>query len=779
MAEGTLLHAIRRSSAGESAWQSVTARYLLAVAAVLVAAVMRSWLADAFGHMPPFIAFYPAVLVVAIVAGAGPGILAIALCALLADYLWIPPVRTYALPTTADWIAVGVFVGMSLVLCALAERLRRARLAEAAARRQMELASVSMASIRDGVIVTDLEGRVTFLNDAAESLLGRRRADVESLSLASVLKVVETDGREPVGDLISAVLRSGSPGCVADEVTLLTQDGREPTIELSGAPVRAEDGGIRGVVLTFRDCTGRSRAEKEVKRLYEAVHAEKERLSLVLSNISDEVYFTDTEGRYLFANAAALREFGHASVEGVEVKKVISHMIVLRADGSPRPMDEAPPLRALNGEVIRDEEQIVRTPRTGELRHRQVSSAPVRDASGKIIGSVSVVRDVTERKRVEAALREADHRKNVFLATLSHELRNPLAPIRTAALLLDSPQASQADLKRCQSIISRQVAHMASLLDDLLDVSRLTRGELTLKKAYVPLRQLLDAAVETAQPLIDAKRHRLRVEVPPEPLTLEVDPVRLTQVVSNLLTNAAKYTSSGGEIALECRLEAETLLILVRDTGIGMSPEMYSEIFKMFIQIEPATERAEGGLGIGLALVKALVELHGGRITVHSAGRDRGSTFTVILPRSVIAAEPSRPLPASASESAHERSPRRVLVADDNADGADVLATLLQLSGHEVHVARDGAEAFELAARLRPDVALLDIGMPRLSGYEVAARIRNEAWGGPMILIAVTGWGQEEDKRKAEAAGFDHHLTKPMDPAELESVLASRPSARA
>jgi signal transduction histidine kinase len=419
---------------------------------------------------------------------------------------------------------------------------------------------------------------------------------------------------------------------------------------------------------------------------------------------------------------------------------------------------------------VRDEEQIVRNPRSGELRYRQVSAAPVRDAGGKIIGSVSVVRDITERKRVEDALRDADRRKNVFLATLSHELRNPLAPIRTAARLLESALVSQADLQRCRSIISRQVAQMASLLDDLLDVSRFTRGELTLKKAYVPLQQVLDAAVEAVHPLIHAKQHRLQLDLLPSPPMLEVDPVRLTQVVSNLLTNAAKYTDPGGEITLGCRLKADSLVIFVRDNGIGLAPEMFSRVFEMFVQVEPSKERSEGGLGIGLALVKALVELHGGSIEVRSAGREQGTTFTVKLPRSVIAAEPAR---ISSDRDARDCPSRCVLIADDNPDGAEILAMLLQTSGHTVHVANDGAAAFELAARIRPDVAVLDIGMPGLSGYEVAKRIRREAWGAGMTLIAVTGWGQEEDKREALAVGFDYHVTKPMDPTHLESIFAS------
>jgi PAS domain S-box-containing protein len=760
-------------SAHVRAWPSAFLRYGGAAAAVAVAAALHTWLHRQFGPMPPLLLFYPVVLLVAISAGRGPGILAIALSALCVDYGFIPPIGTFGVAKTEDFIALSVFIGMSLALSALAERLRIAKWSDAVARRQMELISVTMSSIGEGVIATDLESRVIFVNDAAESLLGQKLLGEQSLPLSSVFNTVDAATRKPITQLVESVLGVKSLRGYVKDALLILQDGREVPIELTGAIIRSEEGHPQGVVLTFRDCTERKHAEQEVQRLLAAVRAEKELLSLVLTSINEEVYFADTRKRYTFANPAALREFGHTTLEGMEVEKVVANLDVLRPDGRPRPIEEAPPLRALAGEVIHDEEHIVRTARTGEFRHRQVSSAPVRDASGTIIGSVSVVRDITELKRVEAALRDADHRKNVFLATLSHELRNPLAPIRTAALLLESPLITQEDLQRCRSIISRQVTHMASLLDDLLDISRFTRGELTLKKAYVPLRQILDGALEVAQPLIVSKQHRLHIETPRTPLMLDVDPVRLTQVVSNLLTNAAKYTDSGGDITLACRLEEDSLVIFVRDTGIGLASDLFTQVFEMFVQLPPAKDRAEGGLGIGLALVKGLVELHGGRIDVESPGRNRGSTFSVRLPRAVVVDESDNTLATSAATHAHHAKSHCVLIADDNPDGAESLAILLRLSGHKVHVAHDGSEALEMAARVKPDVALLDIGMPGPSGYEVATRMRREAWGRQMTLIAVTGWGQEEDKRRAHTAGFDHHFTKPMDPTALEAVFAS------
>ncbi|MDB6087244.1 MAG: domain S-box [Gammaproteobacteria bacterium] len=701
-------------------------------------------------------------------------ILALALSLLLVSCLAAMEAGAFGASTRAA-IVFSLFTGMSLLLCLLVEWWHRVRWTEAAASPDRELVRLAMASIGDGVIVTDVEGRVIFINDAGCSLLGCAPSTAQGAPFDSVFKPMNASTPEPVVNLIDSVLSSQSPAGVAEDLALILSDGREVALELRGAPIRSEDGTVRGMVVSFRDCTGRNQAEQETQQLLQTVEAEKEWFSQVLSSITEEVYFTDTRKRYTFANAAAMREFGHETVRGIEVEKLIANLVVLRPDGTPRPIEEAPPLRALTGEVIRDEEQITQTPRTGEMRHRQVSSAPVRDASGSIIGSVSVVRDITERKRAEVALREADHRKNVFLVTLSHELRSPLAPILTAARQLESPDVTLADLQQCGAIISRQVTHMAALLNDLLEVSRFARGELTLKKQCVRLQELLDSAVETARPLIDAKSHRLHLDISSTPLLLEVDPVRLTQVVSNLLANAAKYTNPGGDITLGVRLEADAVLLFVRDTGIGLPADSVADVFEIFVQLEPAKARSQGGLGIGLALVKGLVELHGGQVEVQSAGRDRGSTFTVSLPRSVVRAELASPARPPAAVTALDEKPRRVLIADDAPDGAVALAMVLERRGHEVHVAHDGLEALKLADQVRPDIVFLDIGMPGLSGYEVALGIRREAWGRHMMLIAVTGWGQDDDIRNAHAAGFDHHFTKPLDPKRLRSIFAALP----
>ncbi len=409
----------------------------------------------------------------------------------------------------------------------------------------------------------------------------------------------------------------------------------------------------------------------------------------------------------------------------------------------------------------------------GEYHPILTQGVAIHDDAGRITGWAGINLDISRLKRTEEALRDADRRKDEFLATLAHELRNPLAPIRNAVSILDLATADERQRRWGRDVISRQVRHMALLLDDLLDVSRITRGKLELKKDFVELQAVVDVAVETARPLLESKRHHFTAKLPPDRTVLEADPLRLSQVLANLLTNAAKYTDPEGEITLSAMLTDAELILSVRDTGIGLSPDSIPGLFAMFSQVNNVVDRAEGGLGIGLGLVKGLVQLHGGRVEARSEGLDRGSEFLVHLPRNLVSTshadrDEARPGPVVVKA----RALGKVLIADDNVDGAESLAIVLELSGYEVTRVHSGTDALEAAKRIRPDAALLDIGMPGLTGYEVARRIRLEAWGRRAILIAVTGWGQQDDKQKAKAAGFDEHLTKPIDPSELESMLA-------
>jgi signal transduction histidine kinase/CheY-like chemotaxis protein len=395
---------------------------------------------------------------------------------------------------------------------------------------------------------------------------------------------------------------------------------------------------------------------------------------------------------------------------------------------------------------------------------------PMFDEAGQPSGIFVQGHDVTEQFLAQKALIQADRHKDQFIATLAHELRNPLAPIRTAARLLEMPGVAPATVAAAAPIISRQVDHMARLLDDLLDTARITKGQIVLQTTRVAVDKVIDIAIEAARPLIDARGQHLSVVHADGSIELEADPVRLTEIVSNLLTNAAKYSDRNGAIRVESRLDRGMCAITVQDNGIGLPPTALKSVFEIFSQETPALERSEGGLGIGLALAKGLAELHGGTIEALSAGLGQGSSFVVRLPLAPGGAGADHP-PTGQRAAAAPQPPLRILVADDNADQVETLAGFLEVLGHRVATAHDGRRALELARDTVPEVAILDIGMPGMNGYELARAIRNEAWGRGMLLVAATGWGQEEDKAKAAAAGFDVHLTKPFSMDRIEDIV--------
>jgi len=396
----------------------------------------------------------------------------------------------------------------------------------------------------------------------------------------------------------------------------------------------------------------------------------------------------------------------------------------------------------------------------------------------------SLQTEVTERTRVELALKEADRHKDEFLAMLAHELRNPLAPIHNAVQLMHRKPVSDPQLAWSRDLIGRQLAHLTRLVDDLLDVSRITRGKINLNKEVIELETLISRTVETVQPLIEERGHMLTVDTPAGVLRVLGDPTRLTQALGNVLGNAAKYTDRGGSITLAVAERGSEVEIRVRDNGVGIPTELMPRIFNLFTQLDRTSGPPQSGLGIGLALVQRLVEMHGGSVTAHSDGPGRGSEFTIRLPlllrESLETEAPPHKLSTLEQSMTNDedlvRTQRRILVADDNNDALESLATLLQLSGHEVYTATNGAVALESAEQNRPEVALLDIGMPKLDGYEVARRIRAQPWGQRITLVALTGWGQDSDRRRSQEAGFDSHLVKPLDLDKLTDLLAALPS---
>ena len=386
--------------------------------------------------------------------------------------------------------------------------------------------------------------------------------------------------------------------------------------------------------------------------------------------------------------------------------------------------------------------------------------------------------EIAARAAAEEQLRIADRRKDEFLATLAHELRNPLAPIRNALKLLDLPGVEESKRQWGAKVISRQVHRMALLLDDLLDVSRITRSRLELKMEPIDLGSLIASAVETASPLMEERKHTFQVTLPPESITVEVDPLRISQAVANLLTNAAKYTNPGGHISLVVTTDTQGISITVKDTGIGFAPSAVGEMFEMFAQVSEGKHSSDRGLGIGLALVRAFIALHGGTVEATSGGTDQGSEFRIRIPGSIVIGKRAGVALNPSDIPVSNGARCKVLVVDDNRDSADALALVLEADGYQVMVGYSGQQALDIARQARPDAVVLDIGMPDITGFEVARRIRQEPWGRDVLLVAMTGWGQAKDKERAKAAGFDRHFTKPLDPGELQRLLAAFVAAR-
>jgi len=404
----------------------------------------------------------------------------------------------------------------------------------------------------------------------------------------------------------------------------------------------------------------------------------------------------------------------------------------------------------------------------GSVLYVQNDVEPLYDRRGTVCGCVSVCVDLTEHKRVEDVLREADRRKDEFLATLSHELRNPLAPIRNAVELMRRAGRDPNIAERALAIMERQLHQLVRLTDDLLDMSRITRDTIELQRDRIDLRAVLRSAIETIEPLSHGAEHTLIIELPPLPLWVYADFTRLAQAFVNILNNAVKYTDRGGRITISVSVEAGEAMIALRDTGIGIEPALLPRIFDMFVQIDPASPRARSGLGIGLALARRLVELHEGSIEARSDGPGAGATFIVRLP--LVAPAEQHAFITEFPRAASGRC--RVLVAEDIPDAAEMMRLMIECMGHDVRVATDGVEAVAVAEQFKPHIALLDIGMPRMDGYEAARRIR-AALGDEVMLVALTGWGQEDDQRRAFDAGFDRHLTKPAEPEVLEDLIAS------
>jgi PAS domain S-box-containing protein len=521
-------------------------------------------------------------------------------------------------------------------------------------------------------------------------------------------------------------------------------------------------GQVAGFCVLVLDVTQRKLAE-------DAVRQSEARLWAILDHLSVGVGLIDGEGRLILGNAT-MRSYVPERIPSRDPARIQRW----RVDGDAVPPEGWAAERALRGETIRPGLEFSYRGDDGRNVSVLTSAVPFRGADGEVTGAIVVLQDITAHKEANRALQAADRRKDEFLATLAHELRNPLAAIRNAAAILKAMESSNPEARWVPEVIDRQLEQMSRLLEDLLDVSRIAHDKLALRRQRVELSAVIHDAIETCGPQLDAGKHALAIALPTGPIFLHADPVRLEQVFSNLISNAAKYTPPGGHIRVTGELRGDEVAIFVKDDGVGISPEMLPRLFQIFSQDERALERSQGGLGVGLSLVRGLLGLHGGRVEAKSDGIGRGSEFTVYLPLIVSNASDS-PSPRARGEATAMAAKCRVLIADDARDSADSLAVILAMKGHETHAAYDGEEAVTAAARLRPDVVILDIRMPKRNGYEACRWIREQPWGKAMVLIALSGWGTEDDRRRTEEAGFDHHLVKPVAPDVLFALIASRP----
>jgi PAS domain S-box-containing protein len=654
------------------------------------------------------------------------------------------------------------------------------------ARKQAEEALLKAGALQNAIfnsanfssIATDEKGVIQIFNVGAERMLGYAAAEVmnkitpadisDPQEVITRAKALSAELGTTITPGFEALVFKASRG-IEDiyELTYIRKDGSRFPAIVSVTALRDAQGGIIGYLLIGTDNTARKQVEAERMLLDQRVRDQQfYTRSLIESNI-DALIATDPRGIITDVNKQmeALTGCTRDELIGAPFKDYFTN---------PERAEAGIKLVLGEGKVI-DYELTARA-RDGKETVVSYSATTFHDRDRKLQGVFAAARDVTERKRYEQSLRLADQRKDEFLAMLAHELRNPLAPIRNSLEILSMPGVDAETAARTREMMGRQVQNLVRLVDDLLDVSRVMQGKIEQRREHVDLGSIVACAIETVQPLMEAQGHELTVTLPSKPLFLDADPVRLAQVVGNLLTNAAKYTEAKGRIALIATREGNEAVLRLQDNGIGIAADILPRIFELFVQVDHAATRSQGGLGIGLTLVKNLVEMHQGSIEAHSDGLGTGSEFVMRLPLSKD--EGGRMKDESETEPIHPSSfilhpSKRLLVIDDNQDAANSLAMLLRMQGYEVRVAHSGAEALALTRSYTPQVVFLDIGMPGMDGYEVARKLRLQPGLHSVVLAAVTGWGQEEDRRRTTEAGFDHHLVKPPEPKAVQHVLAA------
>jgi PAS domain S-box-containing protein len=620
------------------------------------------------------------------------------------------------------------------------------------------LAAVLEAAL-DAIVTLDNQGKVVHLNPAATRLFGHSLPDARGLDITDLIaSPIEYGAGDP--EFQHYFTKTKGP-VLAQRLEMLA-------LHANGARVPVELTLVRLATQEPLSYTAYIRDLSEQKRALAAVRESEERYRDLVENASDIIYTHDLSGRLTSWNSAGERITGYKLDETLGMN--IAELVV------PDHLERARSMIARKiVEGGRTAYELDILTKDGRRRTVEISSRLARQP-GKAPHVQGMARDVTERKLALQALKEADRKKDEFLAMLAHELRNPLAPIRNALEILAMADDNPVAVKEMREMMERQVQQLVRLVDDLFDVSRITRGTFELRQERIDLAAVVATALETSRPLIEARKHRLVVDVPSEPLFVHGDITRLAQVVSNLLNNSARYTSEGGEIRLVVERRDDQAVIRVHDSGIGIPSDMLAHVFDMFTQLSGSTQNSQGGLGIGLTLVRNLVEMHGGVVVAHSEGAGKGSEFVVQLP--LLESQPAAPHSNGSTEvvTPGTSASHRVLVVDDNIDAAESLGRMLRLMGNQVRTAHDGPSALEAAAAFIPDLVLLDIGLPGMDGHEVARRLRLLSGLQNAVLVAQTGWGQDEDRKRSREAGFNHHLVKPVSVAALQEVLSELPA---
>ncbi len=868
----------------------VPVTYIVAVAAVALSGVVRWQLDPLLEDHLPFATFFVAIVVVAWYGGLRAALLATVLGFLLALYFFVPPRFSFLVNSGPDLVGLMVYFVVGVFIAGFADAMYSAkhRFAE-----QAERLRTTLASIGDGVITTDVHGRVANMNTVAESLTGWTNTEAMGQPLEEVFQIANERSRNSVENPATRALKDGIIVGLASQTILIAKGGAESFIDDSAAPIFSKDGKIIGCVLVFRDISQRMQAEKSLRD-------SESRKTAMFEAALDCIISIDKGGTIIEFNGAAERTFGFPRSEaiGKELAELLIplayrerhrnglaqylntqqgsvfnqrlELSALRANGeefpveltvTPIPVDGPAQFTAYLRDITQ-RKQFEKALRESEERFRALADnipqlawiadagtdgqvhwfnrnwfeytgtnledmkgrgwiavhhpdhvervvqkfahhvkegldwedtfplrgkdgqyvwflsrmKVIRDKSGRVVRIFGTNTDITETRRTAEELRkltaelsEADRRKDEFLATLAHELRNPLAPIRNGLQVLGLAGDSKSVSQQILTMMERQLKQMVRLVDDLMDVSRISTGKVELRKEIVSLASIVNNAVETSNPLIEQMRHKLTIQVPESTILVNVDAIRLSQVIMNLLNNAAKYSEPGGHIQLTSERIGGDVVVSVRDTGIGITTDQIPHLFDMFSQVDHSMEKSQGGLGIGLCLAKRIVEMHGGTIDARSDGLGKGAEFVVRLPVVVENAATQLKPEVQAQDM---KSSLRILIVDDNKDGAGTLSMMLKILGNDTRTAYDGEDAVKAAIEFQPDVILLDIGLPKLNGFEVCRRIRQQKNGHKILVIAQTGWGQDEDRKRSRDAGFDHHLIKPVDMAALNKILA-------